>query len=201
LTRFLDLAPRDDLESLAYMAFFLLRGNLPWKGTDDHREPMVRGLTRVKNLKEAVTGASLNAGFPVEFAELLDYSRSLQFEEDVDYDAIIARFNRLADRLSCQLQESLDWKPYLRDGANPPILPNPSILPCKADLSGGSSDEADDEINEGYSNSYWYSDIAEWDPNISRDRELTMPLGRAQFLDSRLLPITNIINNENPSPL
>jgi hypothetical protein len=46
---------------------------------------------------------TLGAGIPAKFAKLLDCGRSLGFDEDVDYEAITARFNGLACRLGGSL--------------------------------------------------------------------------------------------------
>jgi len=76
----IDLSPRDDLESLALVALFLLRGNLPWNPRPRLEDPL-RSQEIVRLLKLNCPGPALCDGFPQEFSELLTYSRSLTFEQ------------------------------------------------------------------------------------------------------------------------
>ncbi|KAN0093327.1 Protein kinase-like domain containing protein [Tylopilus felleus] len=86
-----DLAPHDDLESLAYVALFLLRGNLPWK-PHPRFEPQLHSQEVIQILKSAYSGPALSAGFPNEFGKLLTYSHSLTYDQLPDYDALRASF-------------------------------------------------------------------------------------------------------------
>ncbi len=79
-----DLTPPDDLESLAYIALSLLHGHLPWKPRP-HLDPDVRSQEIVRLMKSSCSGKDLSSGFPVEFGDLLDYSRSLDFDHLPDY--------------------------------------------------------------------------------------------------------------------
>ncbi|PBK97348.1 kinase-like protein [Armillaria gallica] len=65
-----DLAPRDDLESLAYIALFLLRGNLPRKPRP-REELRLCSQETVRLTKPNCPGKDLSEGFPVEFGDLL----------------------------------------------------------------------------------------------------------------------------------
>jgi hypothetical protein len=77
----IDLGPRDDLESLAYTAFFLLRGNLPWRTSDSHNESLKNSMRRIRASKAAAADDKLGAGFPAEFSYLLDYGRRLEYDQ------------------------------------------------------------------------------------------------------------------------
>ncbi|KAF9219636.1 kinase-like protein, partial [Gyrodon lividus] len=79
-----DLAPRNDIESLALIALYLLRGNLPWK-PHLHLESQLHSQEIVRVMKLAFSGPILSAGFPSKFAELLTYSRSLTFGQFPDH--------------------------------------------------------------------------------------------------------------------
>ena len=69
---------KDDLESIAYMLAFLLRGgNLPWMGIGG------RGTAKymkIKDAKESTTFEELFRGFPIEFPKYLHYIRQVGFE-------------------------------------------------------------------------------------------------------------------------
>ena len=89
-----DLNPRDDLESLAFVLLYLLRGDLPWHtlcsaGTAVARIPQIRSKMLSWN------GARLTEGYPSVFGDLLDYARHLGFDEPIDYDRFRADFDKL----------------------------------------------------------------------------------------------------------
>ncbi|PBK83679.1 hypothetical protein ARMGADRAFT_944551, partial [Armillaria gallica] len=71
-----DLAPCNDLKSLAYIALFLLGGILPWT-PHPHEESQLHSQDVI--MKSSSSGKDLSLGFPVKFSDLLDYSCSLHF--------------------------------------------------------------------------------------------------------------------------
>ncbi|KAG1762670.1 casein kinase 1, epsilon [Suillus placidus] len=73
---------RDDLESLTYMLIYFLCGSLPWFTSDDEKLSNSTILER----KACATIADICHDIPVEFANILIYTRSLAFAEDPDYD-------------------------------------------------------------------------------------------------------------------
>lgn len=75
-----DLTPRDDIEALALTALFLLRGNLPWIPRP-RLEDLLRSQEIVRLMKLGCSGSALCTGFLDEFGELLNYSRSLKFDQ------------------------------------------------------------------------------------------------------------------------
>ena len=79
-----DLAPRDDLKSLAYTLVFLLRGSLPRSHYAHHGTTLGR-LRQVLEQKKAQSGAQLTKGCPPVVGELLDYARSLGYDDAPDY--------------------------------------------------------------------------------------------------------------------
>jgi len=74
----IDLGRRDDLESLCYVACYLLRGKLPWQNASGiAREDRYRIIGEIK----AQTNAEdLFEGYPVEWNLILKYIRSLTYE-------------------------------------------------------------------------------------------------------------------------
>jgi len=79
-----DLNPRDDLESLAFVLLYLLRGDLPWHSTGSHPSKML-----------SWNEARLAQGYPPAFGELLDYARQLGFAEPIDYERFRVTFEKL----------------------------------------------------------------------------------------------------------
>ena len=74
---------RDDIETVGYVLVYLLKGMLPWQNVkfrddkDKYRTIMER--------KMAITAEELCIGFPGEFAQFINYSRRLKYEEQPDY--------------------------------------------------------------------------------------------------------------------
>ncbi|KAI0060704.1 kinase-like protein, partial [Artomyces pyxidatus] len=88
------LAPRDDLESLAYTLFFLLRRGLPWDMHGSHGSTLGQ-MAQIREKKKAWGGSRLASGHPSAFGELLDYARSLAFDEAIDYHGFRLQFEEL----------------------------------------------------------------------------------------------------------
>jgi len=84
---FIELARRDDLESLGYMLIYFYLGTLPWQTileTDDiHR--------RIKELKQEILECDEIHGGLIEY---LKYVVNLGFEEEPDYSLAIHIFER-----------------------------------------------------------------------------------------------------------
>ncbi|KAG1902983.1 kinase-like domain-containing protein [Suillus fuscotomentosus] len=80
-------APRDDIESLGYTLLSLARGDLPWTyntqhGTRKNQEVQVR----IK--KQQFSGADMAPdGLPC-FGQMIDYARSLKFNQLPDYELL-----------------------------------------------------------------------------------------------------------------
>eukprot|EP01061_Rhynchopus_euleeides_P017293 TRINITY_DN2876_c3_g1_i1.p1 TRINITY_DN2876_c3_g1~~TRINITY_DN2876_c3_g1_i1.p1 ORF type:complete len:299 (+),score=106.09 TRINITY_DN2876_c3_g1_i1:176-1072(+) len=85
------LSRRDDLESLVYVLIHMYRGSLPWE-KEWHGSVDRAGLATVAAMKASADPADLCKGTPQVIRNLLDYSRSLCFSEDPDYDLIDSWF-------------------------------------------------------------------------------------------------------------
>ncbi|KAH9015682.1 CK1/CK1/CK1-D protein kinase [Lactarius hengduanensis] len=97
-----ELGQRDDMESLAYMLIYFLRGRLPWQG-------LPNGSKRIIKCKQRTTPRDLCQGLPVEFCTFLKYCHSLGFEEKPDYGYIGDLFKNLSSRESFQNVVVFDW--------------------------------------------------------------------------------------------
>ncbi|KAF5347438.1 hypothetical protein D9756_011115 [Leucocoprinus leucothites] len=104
----IDLALRDDLESLAYTALFILRVNLAWKRPPSiHREPYLRAMQRVQVTKAATSGDKLGIGFPPVFDYLLDYSRGLELNRIPDHEGLNRQLAGVRDHATVARRDRL----------------------------------------------------------------------------------------------
>ncbi|CAL8085563.1 unnamed protein product [Orchesella dallaii] len=98
---------RDDLESLAYVLIYLLKGSLPWMG--------IKGITakhQLKRVKEAKLTTSIEAicnGIPEEFRKFLSYCRKLAFDEMPDYVRLSRGFKDMFEKFEFDDDNKFDW--------------------------------------------------------------------------------------------
>ena len=89
-----DLNPRDDLESLAYVLLYLLRGSLPWHKLSNSGTAVGR-IVQIREKMKTWTGSKLASGYPAIFGKLLDDARRLEFDEPIDYDGYRHHFQQI----------------------------------------------------------------------------------------------------------
>ncbi len=98
---------RDDLESLGYVFVYFARGSLPWQGlkaaTDEEKD------TRIKEMKEDLSGETLCGDLPGEFATYINYTRRLAFEEKPDYSRLRRLFQLLFLAKGFKYDHVFDW--------------------------------------------------------------------------------------------
>merc|ERR1712137_108754 len=98
---------RDDLESIGLMLMYFCRGNLPWQG--------LKGGTKQAKYKEisdkkiATTVEELCSGYPNEFANYLNYVRSLRFSDKPNYEYLRKIFRDLFIRNGYVYDSVYDW--------------------------------------------------------------------------------------------
>lgn len=103
-----ELSRRDDFEAIAYVLIYLYKGSLPWQNifTEDKNERY----RQIKEMKQSIPVAELTRDCPPEFAEYLKYCKSLQFEDEPNYDYILGLFTNLASRENINLYDNVfDW--------------------------------------------------------------------------------------------
>lgn len=106
LTTDSECSRRDDLESLAYMLIYFLRGTLPWRKIKGSTTAETWDLIRDKKLE---TQHLLTVGLPAEFDVFYKYARGLEFEDLPDYDGLRALFRGLAERQGIEYDLEFDW--------------------------------------------------------------------------------------------
>ena len=77
-------SPRDDLESLAYLLIFFLKGSLPWQGIKEKNKDNL--YKRILDSKIKIKIEEIGRDIPSPFCELLEYSKNLKYEEQIDYN-------------------------------------------------------------------------------------------------------------------
>ncbi|KAI0209214.1 Casein kinase 1-like protein 5, partial [Lamellibrachia satsuma] len=102
-----DLSPRDDMESLAYVWIYLLRGNLPWQGLKaEHRD---QTFAAVKEAKLSMTAERLCEGLPDTFASYLNYAKNMKMDDVPHYKGIKTKFQALAKAEGIVYDWQYDW--------------------------------------------------------------------------------------------
>ena len=99
---------RDDLESMAYVLLYFLRGSLPWQGIKV-RAKEIR-YKKILAKKKEITSDELCETFPEEFKYLVDYTRNLGYTENPDYDKLRNNFLELVKEKLCRTFDFIyDW--------------------------------------------------------------------------------------------
>ena len=98
---------RDDLESAAYSLIYFMRGRLPWQGlrggTEKHRDQ------RIREKKRNWTPDRLCSGLPVELKKMLEYIKTLGYEDKPDYEYLRKLFTDRFEREGFTLDYDYDW--------------------------------------------------------------------------------------------
>lgn len=97
---------RDDLESLAYMLVYFLKGTLPWRRIKGKDITETWDLIRDKKLE---VESILALGLPSEFEILFKYARGLEFDDLPDYEGLRVLFRGLAERQGIEYDGVYDW--------------------------------------------------------------------------------------------
>ena len=84
---------RDDLESLAYILIYFLKGSLPWQGLKI--ESLDEKHKKIYDIKTSYNLHTLCQDIPLEFLIYLKYCHSLKYSEKPNYDYIKSLFTNL----------------------------------------------------------------------------------------------------------
>lgn len=98
---------RDDLECIAYVLLYFLRGSLPWQGLKASNKK--KRYQCIRDVKMSTSISTLCKGFPPEFVCYLNYCRSIQFTEKPDYDSLRRMFRELFFRSGYKWDYVYDW--------------------------------------------------------------------------------------------
>ena len=106
---------RDDVEGIAYILIYFLKGSLPWMGL--HAENRKQKYEAIAEKKIATPIEQLCAGIPQEFAIFLNSTRKLDFLDRPDYAEYRRMFRELFIREGFVYDYKYDW--VLRNQAAP----------------------------------------------------------------------------------
>lgn len=93
---------RDDMESLAYVLIYFLKGTLPWSGIHDY--------AKITEIKMKTPIDELCSDLPEEFALYLSFTRGLRFDEEPDYSLYLKIFRSLFIKKGYVYDYDFDWK-------------------------------------------------------------------------------------------
>nr|AGM32882.1 CK1 family protein kinase [Coptotermes formosanus] len=105
--RGIEQSRRDDMESLAFVWMYLLKGTLPWMGLD--AKDRKQKYQRICDVKAATSIETLCEGFPREFSDYLNEVRKLGFEEEPKYSQYRELFFQLFLNMGYTWDGVYDW--------------------------------------------------------------------------------------------
>lgn len=98
---------RDDLESVAYMIVYFLRGFLPWMGTK--AKSMKEKYDKVKDKKMNTKINALCVGLPNEIEQFFIYIKTLKFQQCPDYTYLKNLIRTIAIQNHFEYDSEYDW--------------------------------------------------------------------------------------------
>ncbi|ORX89468.1 binary complex of casein kinase-1 with Cki7 [Basidiobolus meristosporus CBS 931.73] len=98
---------RDDLESLGHVFMYFLRGSLPWQGLKAANAK--QKYSKIGEKKQTTSIKELCGGFPEEFAQYMNYVRTLGFEDKPDYKRLRGLFEQVLEKMGQRNDGMYDW--------------------------------------------------------------------------------------------
>ena len=98
---------RDDLESIAYIIMYFLRGNLPWQGLKVNKKE--ERYKKICEIKKEYTSDKLCKGFPKELELFISYIKQLEFTEVPDYDYLKNLLVKIMEKNKLEIDFYYDW--------------------------------------------------------------------------------------------
>ena len=98
---------RDDLESIAYILIFFMKGGLPWENVESLKKG--NKYREIYKLKVLNTPEKLCQNLPSEICEFLKYTRSLDFEQEPNYEYCCSLFNNALIKIGSYNDLFFSW--------------------------------------------------------------------------------------------
>lgn len=116
---------RDDLEAVAYMLLYLLKGHMPWDGIKE-RDPRKRNTLILEKKQSIPTYELLGTKVPSVFGQYLDHVKNLKFKQDPPYEKYRTWFQNLAKAEKIKIDGQFSWS-NVREDADSSITIKPQI--------------------------------------------------------------------------
>ena len=98
---------RDDLEAIGYVLVYFLLGRLPWQGMlNKNKDERYKKIMEIKRDTEPKV---LCRGLPYEFEKYVSYTRSLEYEQEPDYNMLKQLFIKVLIDEGYNFDHFYDW--------------------------------------------------------------------------------------------
>lgn len=122
----ISLSRRDDIESIAYILIYFTTGTLPWITQENSSD------SEIKRKKANINYEALSKKCPIEFINFLKYAKSLEFNQEPDYEMLRNVFQEAASK--SKIIRAYDWilnseklsSPIKIDKTQNPLFINPA---------------------------------------------------------------------------
>lgn len=98
---------RDDMEALAYVLIYLLKGSLPWEGV--RCQSKEEKYEKILEKKKSISTDELCKDIPIEFQLFLDDVKRLDFEDEPHYSYYRSLFFDLMIKSGTSYDYKFDW--------------------------------------------------------------------------------------------
>jgi serine/threonine protein kinase len=145
---------RDDLESIAYIIMYFIRGSLPWQGLKVNNKD--ERYKKIGEKKRDTSAKDLCSGFPFEFETFVSYTRNLEFTEVPDYNYLRNLLKNIIKKSGSTIDFYYDWctkKPDIK--SNDIIFTNDYKIKYNSTNEWLNNftphkDDLDEKVNEDY---------------------------------------------------
>ena len=122
-----EVSRRDDLESIAYIIIYFIKGSLPWQGLElNSKEEKFKKICEIKN---QITPKGLCEDLPEEFEKFVEYIKNLEFADVPNYNQLKDLLKKLIEKLGEEIDFWYDWckeKPNI--SLDDPIFTNDYLI-------------------------------------------------------------------------
>ena len=99
---------RDDLESIAYMLIYFLKGRLPWQGLKVANKE--ERYSKILEKKKSISIKELCTGAPREMETFVSYVKNLEFTEVPNYDYLRQLLKNMISKIKETIDFFYDWE-------------------------------------------------------------------------------------------
>lgn len=102
----IEISRKDDLESLAYVLLFILKGSVPWQNLNISEKEKCK---KVGEIKASLKPEELFKTYPEEFSRYISFVRGMSFKQTPDYNFLKGLFIKLAMNKKYIIDNVFDW--------------------------------------------------------------------------------------------